>query len=121
MRMSIAQTEDAIIRKDLGEPACLAEYLWMGDLYNSRCYRAIYEAANKVRPRNSGTHIWKINAAWPSVVFQVFDWRLRCNGGYYAMRSACRPLHVQHAVDDWTVQVVSTLAEPRANLRVRTR
>ena len=114
-----AQTEDAIIRKDLGEPACLAEYLWMGDLYNSRCYRAIYEAANKVRPRNSGTHIWKINAAWPSVVFQVFDWRLRCNGGYYAMRSACRPLHVQHAVNDWTVQVVSTLAEPRANLRVR--
>ena len=40
--------------------------------------------------------------------------------GYYGMRSACRPLHVQHAVDDWTVQVVSTLAEPRPNLKVRT-
>ena len=117
--MDYVNEADAIIRRDLGEPACLAEYLWMGDLYNSLCYRAIYEAANKVRPRNSGTHIWKINAAWPSVVQQVFDWRLRCNGGYYAMRSACRPLHVQHAVDDWTVQVVSTLAEPRPKLRVR--
>jgi beta-galactosidase/beta-glucuronidase len=110
---------DTLLRQDLAEPTCLTEYLWMGDLYSGLSYRAIYEAANKVRPRNAGTHIWKINAAWPSVVQQVFDWYLRCNGGYYAMRSACRPLHVQHSVDDHTLQVVSTLAEPRAGLKVR--
>ena len=91
----------------------------MSDLYSNLAYRAIYEAANKARPRNAGTHIWKINAAWPSVVQQVFDWRLRCNGGYYGMRSACRPLHVQHSADDHTLQVVSTLAEPRPGLKVR--
>ena len=117
--MDFVGKADAIIREDLGEPACLTEYLWMGDLYTSLSYRAIYEAANKVRPRNSGTHIWKINAAWPSVVQQVFDWRLRCNGGYYALRSACQPLHVQHSLDDQTLQVVSTLAEPRPGLKVR--
>ena len=117
--MDFVKKADAIIREDLGEPACQAEYLWMGDLYSSLSYRAIYEAANKVRPRNAGTHIWKINAAWPSVVQQVFDWRLRCNGGYYAMRSACRPLHVQHSVDDQTLQVVSTLAAVRPGLKVR--
>ena len=88
---------DKVVREELGEPACLTEYLWMGDVYCNLSYRAIYEAANKVRPRNAGTHIWKINAAWPSVVQQVFDWYLRCNGGYYGMRSACRPLHVQHS------------------------
>ena len=116
----VLKESDKIIRADLGEPACLTEYLWMGDLYSNLAYRAIYEAANKVRPRNAGTHIWKINAAWPSVTQQVFDWYLRPNGGYYGMRSACRPLHVQHSVDDQTVQVVSTLAEARPNLKVRT-
>ncbi len=115
----VLRESDKIIRQDLGEPACLTEYLWMSDLYSNLAYRAIYEAANKVRPRNAGTHIWKINAAWPSVVQQVFDWRLRRNGGYYGMRSACRPLHVQHSVDDQTLQVVSTLAEPRPGLKVR--
>ena len=30
-----------------------------GDLYSSQCYRAIFEAANKARPRNAGTHLWK--------------------------------------------------------------
>ena len=68
---------DKFIREDLGEPCCLAEYLCEGDLYNSQCYRAIFEAANKARPRNAGTHLWKTNAAWPSMMWQVFDWYLR--------------------------------------------
>ena len=55
-----------------------AKYLFMADLYTNTAYRAVYEAANKVRPRNSGTHIWKINAAWTNMVQQVFDWSLCC-------------------------------------------
>ena len=117
--LSCTRCSDEILREDLGEPCCLTEYLWMGDLYNNQCYRAIFEAANKARPRNAGTHLWKVNAAWPSMMWQVFDWYLRPNAGYYSMRSACRPLHVQHSVDDQTVQVVSTLAKPRSGLRVR--
>ena len=114
----ITRALDKIMHEDLGEPSCLTEYLGMADLYNDVSYRAIFEAANKARPRNSGTHLWKVNAAWPSMVWQVFDWYLRPNAGYYSMRSACRPLHVQHSVDDQTVQVVSTLPEPRL-VRVR--
>lgn len=110
---------DKIIRKDLGEPACLSDYLSMGDLYNDLAYRAIFEAANKARPRNAGTHLWKVNAAWPSFLWQVFDWYLRPNAGYYSMKSACRPLHVQHSADDHSIQLVSTLSEARSNLTLR--
>jgi exo-1,4-beta-D-glucosaminidase len=110
---------DKIIREDLGEPACLSDYLSMGDLYNDLAYRAIFEAANKVRPRNAGTHLWKVNAAWPSFLWQVFDWYLRPNAGYYSMKSACRPLHVQHSADDHSLQLVSTLPEARSNLTLR--
>ncbi|MHB0958724.1 MAG: glycoside hydrolase family 2 protein [Pirellulaceae bacterium] len=113
------RTLDSIARQDVGDPACLAEYLWLGDLYSNVSYRAIFEAANKVRPRNAGTHLWKVNAAWPGMMWQVFDWYLRPNAGYYSLRSACRPLHVQFAVDDQSIQVVSTLAVPRPQLRVR--
>lgn len=113
------QTLDTIMRKDLGQPLNVPEYLQMGDLYNEASYRAIFEAANKVRPRNAGTHIWKINAAWPGMMWQVFDWYLRPNAGYYSMRSACKPLHVQAAVDDFTVQVVSTLDKAQPGLSVK--
>lgn len=110
---------DKIIRKDLGESACLSDYLSMGDLYNGLAYRAIFEAANKARPRNAGTHLWKTNAAWPSFLWQVYDWYLRPNAGYYSMKSACRPLHVQHSADDHSLQLVSTLSEALYNLTLR--
>lgn len=113
------RASDDIIRRDLGEPGSLTEYLWMGDLYNNQCYRAIFEAANKNRPRNSGTHLWKVNAAWPSFVWQVFDWYLRPNAGYYSMRSACKPLHIQFSIDDRSIQISSTLLHSCKNLLVR--
>jgi exo-1,4-beta-D-glucosaminidase len=110
---------DDILRADVGAPAGLAEYLKIGDLYNEASYRAIFEAANKARPRNAGTHLWKVNAAWPSFMWQVYDWSLRPNAGYYSMRSACKPLHVQASPDDFHVQVVSTLDTPCPRLQVR--
>ena len=115
----IMRATDNIMRADLGEPACLSDYLAMGDLYNGATYRAIFEAANKARPQNAGTHLWKVNAAWPSFMWQVFDWCLRPNAGYYSMKSACRPLHVQHSADDHSLQLVSTLPESRSNLTLR--
>jgi len=96
----------------------LSEYLQLADLYIGSNYRAIYEAANKGRPFNSGTHLWKVNAAWPSMMWQIYDWYMRPNAGYYGMKAACKPLHVQHSLDDNGIQVVSTLPKSQ-KLRVQ--
>jgi hypothetical protein len=90
----------------------------MCDLYTNSAYRAIYEAANKVRPRNAGTHLWKTNAAWPSMVQQVYDWYMCCNSGFYGMKAALKPIHVQTSIDDCGVQVVSTLDTDQKAMRV---
>ena len=97
------------IGKNFGPMPDLAEYLWVADLYTGASYRAIFEAANKGRPFNAGTHLWKVNTAWPSMPYQLWDWYLRTNSGYYGMKAACKPLHVQHSLDDNGIQVVSTL------------
>ena len=107
-----------IVHADLGVAASVAEYLSMCDLYTNTAYRAIYEAANKARPRNAGTHLWKTNAAWPSMVQQVFDWYLCCNGGFYGMKAALKPIHVQTSIDDCGIQVASTLATDQKAMRV---
>lgn len=112
------RTTFEFIQNNIGKAANLTEYLWMADLCSNMAYRAIFEAANKARPLNAGTHLWKVNAAWPSIMWQVFDWYLHPNGGYYAMRSACKPLHVQHSADDSTIQLVSTLSEVQHDLKV---
>jgi exo-1,4-beta-D-glucosaminidase len=101
------------IGKNFGPMPDLAEYLWVADLYTGASYRAIYEAANKGRPYNAGTHLWKVNTAWPSMPYQLWDWYLRPNAGYYGMKAACKPLHIQHSLDDNALQLESTLSVPQ--------
>ena len=110
---------DAAIHQTAGATAGLDDYLWVGDLYSGMAYRAIYEAANKARPLNAGTTLWKVNAAWPSFMWQLYDWTLRPNAGFYTMKEACKPLHAQESEDDQALQVVSTLAAARPGLRLR--
>jgi hypothetical protein len=111
---------DKLIRENLGQPTSINEYLWMGNLYNNIVYRTIFESANKSRPRNAGTMLWKTNAAWPSFNWQVFDWYLRPNAGYYSMRSACKPLHVQASPDDMTIQVANNLKINKLDMKIIT-
>lgn len=85
----------------------------MSELLSAQAYRAIFEAANKNRPRNPGTMVWMTNAAWLDCMYQLYDWYLHPTASYYAVKSAVQPLHVQYALDDRTLQVVSTLAETR--------
>jgi exo-1,4-beta-D-glucosaminidase len=98
-----------IMHEDIGKPSSIAEMLKWGDLYNNQVYRTIFEAANRARPRNNLTTLWKSNAAWLSFFWQIFDWYLRPNAGYYTMKSAIKPVHVQYSHIDKGIQVVSTL------------
>lgn len=87
----------------------LNDYLWAGQVMSAQHYRGIFDAANAARPRNEGTHIWKINAAWGSWNWQLYDWYLRPNAGYWFMKAACRPLNCAYSLPDRGLQIVSTL------------
>ncbi len=102
-----------IMHEDIGQPSSIAEMLRWGDLYNNQAYRTIFEAGNRARPRNNLNTLWKSNAAWLSFMWQIYDWYLRPNAGYYTMKSALKPLHVQFSHDNKGVQVISTLAEDK--------
>lgn len=111
-------SHDAMLQR-FGRPAGIVEYAWRGQIINSDSYRAIFEAMNKNFHRNGGTLLWKTNAAWPSFMWQVYDWYLRPNAGYYSMKRACRPTHVQFNEDDGSMSVISTLERAQQNLIVQ--
>ncbi len=76
-------------------------------LLNADGYRGIFEAAGHHLTTTGGVMLWKLNSAFPSVVWQIYDWYLEPNAGYYFMQRACEPLHVQLNLDDTTVAVVN--------------
>lgn len=93
--------------KRYGAPSTMEDFSDKMQLMNAVGYQGIFEAAAHKLNDIGGVMLWKLNAAFPSVVWQVYDWYLMPNAGYYFMQNACEPLHIQLNPVTKTVQVVN--------------
>jgi Exo-beta-D-glucosaminidase Ig-fold domain/Glycosyl hydrolases family 2/Glycosyl hydrolases family 2, TIM barrel domain/Glycosyl hydrolases family 2, sugar binding domain len=90
-----------------GSPVSLKDFSIKMQLLNAGGYRAIFEAAGHKLNETGGVMLWKLNAAFPSVIWQIYDWYLEPNAGYYFMQNACEPVHLQLNADDSSVMLVN--------------
>jgi hypothetical protein len=86
-----------------GEAVSMESFCNKMQLMNAIGYQGIFEAAGHKLNDIGGVMLWKINAAFPSVVWQVYDWYLMPNAGYYFMQNACEPVHIQLNPNDLKV------------------
>jgi beta-galactosidase/beta-glucuronidase len=78
-----------------GDPESMEKFCDKMQLMNAIGYQGIFEAAGHKLNDIGGVMLWKLNAAFPSVVWQVYDWFLMPNAGYYFMQNACEQVHIQ--------------------------
>lgn len=90
-----------------GQPTTMEGFSDKMQLMNYVGYQGIFEAAGHKLNDNGGVMLWKLNAALPSVIWQIYDWYLEPNAGYYAMQNACEPVHIQLNLDDSTAAVIN--------------
>jgi hypothetical protein len=64
--------------------------------------------------------LWKINSAFPSVIWQVYDWFLMPNAGYYFMQNALEPVHIQFNPIDQKVLAINRTYHPFSGLIAET-
>jgi exo-1,4-beta-D-glucosaminidase len=81
--------------KRYGAPESIEDFCDKMQLMNAVGYQGIFEAAGHKLNDIGGVMLWKLNAAFPSVVWQVYDWYLQPNAGYYFMQNAVEPVHIQ--------------------------
>ena len=101
-----------------GAPTSIKDFCDKMQLVNANGYRGIFEAAGHKLNETGGVMLWKLNAAFPSVVWQIYDWYLEPNAGYYFMQRACEPVHVQLNLDDSMIAVVNRSYKSQPNLTV---
>ena len=102
-----------------GEAQSMEDFCNKMQLMNAAGYQGIFEAAGHKLNDIGGVMLWKINAAFPSVVWQVYDWFLQTNAGYYFMQNACEPLHIQLNLNDLKVTVLNRKYRPEPKLTAR--
>lgn len=102
--------------KRYGAPSSMEEFSDKMQLMNATGYQGTFEAAGHRLNDIGGIMLWKLNAAFPSVVWQVYDWFLNPNAGYYFMQNSCEPVHIQLNVRDNIVTVINRTYRPLTGL-----
>lgn len=78
-------------------------------------YRAMFEGRSKHR---QGLLLWMSHPAWPSLVWQTYDYFFEPTAAYFGCKKACEPLHVQFNRLSGRVEVVNTSAGNHETLTV---
>ncbi|MCQ2115593.1 MAG: discoidin domain-containing protein [Bacteroidales bacterium] len=94
----------AFVDKALGEPASAREFCSRAQLINYDGYRAIFESRSSHR---QGLLLWMSHPAWPSMVWQTYDYYFEPTAGYFGCKKANEPLHIQWNPVSREVEVVN--------------
>ncbi|MBN1895618.1 discoidin domain-containing protein [bacterium] len=94
-----------MMKDGFGEFDNAADWTGYAQWINYQGYRAMFEAQAKHR---MGLLLWMSHPAWPSFVWQTYDYFFDPTAAYFGCRKACEPLHIQWNPATDSVEVVNT-------------
>ncbi len=98
---------NAALNAMYGEPASLDDYERKSQAMVYDGERAMFEAYSRNRYSSTGVIQWMLNNAWPSLIWHLYDYYLQPASGYFGVKKANEPIHVQYSFDDRSVVVVN--------------
>jgi exo-1,4-beta-D-glucosaminidase len=109
------------MQKRYGPADNLEEFTLKAQAMNYEGVRSMFEAYSQNKYRSTGVIQWMMNNGWPSMIWNLYDWYLRPNGGYFGAKKANEPVHAQFAPNDRTLWVVNStyVAVPGLTLNVQ--
>lgn len=103
----------AVYHEDLmrryGTPGTIQEYCLKAQLLNLETMQALYEGwLNRSDRDAAGVIIWMSQSAYPSMVWQTYDYYYDTTGAYWGAKKACEPVHIYWNRKDDRIRVVNT-------------
>ncbi|MGH9481175.1 MAG: glycosyl hydrolase 2 galactose-binding domain-containing protein [Terriglobales bacterium] len=110
---------EAALAARYGAATGLDDFVWKSQAMAYTGERAMFEAFGRRQGEATGVIQWMLNNGWPSLIWHLYDYYLRPGAGFYGVKLANQPLHVQYADFDRAVSVVNHTLAPAAGLTVR--
>lgn len=108
-----------MIKDYFGEPTSAEDLCMKGQLLNLESNKAMYEGwLDHIWNDASGILTWMGQSAYPSMVWQTYDYYYDLTGAYFGCRQACEPLHVMWNPVTDEVKVANTTAKDAEGLVV---
>jgi hypothetical protein len=103
----------AAVDKQYGGATDAAHWVSFAQFVDYDAYRGMFEGQSKNR---LGLLIWMSHPAWPSLLWQTYDYFFDTDAGYYGAKKGAEPLHIQwNALTD-AVEVVNYNAGEQTGL-----
>ncbi|WP_149275307.1 glycosyl hydrolase 2 galactose-binding domain-containing protein [Pareuzebyella sediminis] len=99
-----------------GAPNSIEEFDTKAQAMNYELMRPMFEAFQVNKTKSTGIIQWMLNAAWPKMYWQLYDYYLRPTAAFYAVQKACTPLHLVYNYDDHHIYLINDHFKPIRNL-----
>lgn len=97
------------VNSQFGESSSLEAFCEKSQFINIEVMKGMYEAWNdKMWNDAAGLLIWMSQSAYPSFVWQTYDYYYDATGAYWGAKKACEPLHIQWNASSNSIKVVNT-------------
>ena len=111
-----AESFNELLAHAFGEPADAKRFAQLAQWINYDGYRAMFEARGQYR---RGLLLWMSHPAWPSMVWQTYDYYFDPTGAYFGCKKACEPIHIQLNLLTREVEAVNYHAGDRSGLTAK--
>lgn len=108
------------VNNNYGTSSEIDEFCEKSQYLNLEVMKAIYEGWNDNMWNNAtGVLIWMSQSAYPSFVWQTYDYYFDATGAYWGAKKACEPLHIQWNYATNSVKVINTTLNNYSNLKAK--
>lgn len=104
------------VEKNFGGAKSAKEFDELAQFVDYNAYRGMFEGQSRYR---MGALIWMSHPAWPSILWQTYDYFFDTDAAYFAAKHASEPLHIQWNAALDQVEVVNYSAGDQAGLTAR--
>jgi hypothetical protein len=96
------------INNSYGKATSLEDFCKKAQMQNVETMKAMYESWNDHMWKDaSGMLIWMSQSAYPSMIWQTYDYYYDLTGAYFGAKAACEPVHIQWNPATNSVKVIN--------------
>jgi hypothetical protein len=107
-----------ILEDAFGEIHSAEEFCYLAQWLNYEGYRAIFESSNS--SGGMGMLLWMSHPAWPSLVWNTYDYFFEPTGAFFGCKKANEMLHIQYNAATRQVELVNLCSGDHDRLIAKT-
>jgi exo-1,4-beta-D-glucosaminidase len=90
-----------------GAAKSIEEFAYKAQAANYEAMRPMFEAFGANKPKATGVVQWMLNAAWPKLYWQLYDYYLMPTGAFYGAKKGSQPENLVYSYADRGIYLVN--------------